>query len=278
MPHRRDAARLRAVHDLLDIPYSAIPRTSSGLPALDSADAGQQRFQAALFTCLMSSSVERHVWEHPMKPALASVSSYVNWIIPYPDRVDLHTNTACRVASRLMPLQYGEDRISGIPGLRLIGYGKQRLRLLHLPTGGHLDLVDTHACSTRRGMGQDLRFETRWHHKPAQRPLWQLAEVTPEEQAHHLHWATEPCTALRSSLLIRAIWMYWELNPSWRPAVPAGGYEQLLYTKAIAPQEVADLLTVSEVRIPGVTYESRGTDDGVLRAGGTGITLTRVRG
>ncbi|WP_199546374.1 hypothetical protein [Streptomyces sp. N35] len=275
MPHRRDSARLHAISDLLDIPYSAIPRTSNGLPTLDTASPGQQRFQAALFTCLMSRSRGRHVWEHPTKTAMASVCSYLNCIIPHADRVDLHTNTACRVASRLMPLLHPGSRVSGIPGLRLIEYGKQRLRFCHLPTGARLDLVDSHGCSTRRGMGSDLRRETRWHHEDAQQPLGELAEVTPEEETHQQHWASAPCTALRSSLLVRAIWLYWELNPVWKPAPPGGGYGQLLYRDA-SPQAAVDLVTSSEARIPGATFQPRSDDEGVLALGDAGIVLRRT--
>jgi hypothetical protein len=93
VPHTHDAARRRAAGALLGIRPNALPRTSTGLPALDQTQPHQQCFQAALFTCIASSGENPHAWEHPTKPALASIGRYLNRIIPHPDRVDVHTNT-----------------------------------------------------------------------------------------------------------------------------------------------------------------------------------------
>ncbi|WP_206344530.1 hypothetical protein [Streptomyces mesophilus] len=112
-------------------------------------------------------------------------------------------------------------------------------------------------------MGIDLRHETRWHHKDGQRLPWELPELTAEETVHERHWTAAPGTRLRSSLLVRGVWMYWELNPVWKSASPAGGCERLQFGDATPPQTAAGCasLTVSEARIPGAT-----------RPGGKGVS------
>jgi enamine deaminase RidA (YjgF/YER057c/UK114 family) len=61
------------------------------------------------------------------------------------------TNTAYPVASRILPFLHEDHGVCGIPGLRLIDFTCRRARLIHVPTGGRLDLVDSH-----RWHGEDI--------------------------------------------------------------------------------------------------------------------------
>ncbi len=70
----------------------------SGRVHLDWAGPAQQCFQALLVTCLMSSSSAPHPLSTPQ------AMPYLNAIISYPETLEIHTNTACRIASRLMPV------------------------------------------------------------------------------------------------------------------------------------------------------------------------------
>ncbi|WP_158692700.1 hypothetical protein [Streptomyces roseochromogenus] len=255
-----------------------MPRTPDGHPALDVAGPDQQRFQAVLFGCLMSGDPYPHEWEHPTKPAMGSIRCYLNWIIPHRDSVEIHTNTACRVASRMLPLLHRDARISGIPGLRLVDFGKQRLRLHHLPTGARLDLVDADGCDNRRDMGRILSLETAWHHKDNTEALWSRRDLSREERAYDQHWVAAPCTPLRSSLLVRVAWLVWKFWPVWKAAPPAGSYERLFSTRGRSPHAAGEFLAATEARIPGASYQPRDEKEGLLTLGSAGIVLSRSAG
>ncbi|MGE7438949.1 hypothetical protein [Kitasatospora sp. NPDC001175] len=57
---------------------------------------------------------------------MASIASYLSWIRFHENLLEVRTNTACRVASRLLPLLHRGSRISGVPGLRLLDFGVRR--------------------------------------------------------------------------------------------------------------------------------------------------------
>lgn len=84
------------------------------------------------------------------------MSSYFNQLAMRPDRLEIRTNTACRITSRLLPLHHPEHAtVSGIPGLRLLDMNSRRVRLVHLPTGGRLDLIDS--SSSRWWKTRDMK-------------------------------------------------------------------------------------------------------------------------
>ena len=275
MPHTHDAARLRACSKLLSIPLRAMPRTSSGLPHVDTTDPAQQRFQALLVSCLMSTQDQRHPLEHPSKPAFASIGCYLNWIAVRPDRLEIHTNTACRVASRMLPQLHNGTRVSGIPGLRIIDFNGVRLQLQHLPTGARLDLVDSKEDGTRRDMKHLLGQETSWHVRKGAEPLWSQTGVTTEETAHAHHWAARACTPLRSALMMRSIplWYDLDISPAWADPLTGHPHPRLGWSGDADAQDMADLLTKTEVRIPGAAYQARDRSRGVLTLGNGGVVL-----
>ncbi|MFI0742427.1 hypothetical protein ACH4PU_30775 [Streptomyces sp. NPDC021100] len=278
MPHTRNRAHLRACQDLLGFPLRSVPQTRTGQIHLDSGSPAQQRFQALLVTCLMSTEAHPHPWERPGATAMASITGYLNWIAVHPDRLDVHTNTACRIAARMLPLLHHRTHISGIPGLRLIGVGRRRLRLKHLPTGARLDLIDTQGTKAHPDLTPILDFETSWHIKPGTQPLWQLPELTTAEAAHAHHWAPSACTPLRAALMARTEAFYrrpLDCWPAWADAAPGQPNPRLVWTGGAEVQDVADVLTTSVIRIPGAAYQARGRDQGVLRLGDGAITLVR---
>ncbi len=272
-PHKNDRALRQALEDYLYVDQRAIERDPVGRPVLDSAGPAQQVFQAMLATCLMGTHEARHPFESLAGSSLSDVFLYANAIISRPAQLDIHTNTPCRVASRLMPLLHG-GRVAGIPGLRLESLNKRRLRLVHIPTGGRLDLIDSRASRgrTRRDFRRWLMIETRWHTDPeVTATLWTRSELSLEEAALAGHWQSRPCTPLRSVLMTRAmlLWYKLDIRPTWTE--PTAGQSQkwpLLEWKAKRERtdasHVASMLTRSPARIPGAAYEPYDASTGLL--------------
>jgi hypothetical protein len=280
VPHTTDFARLRACSKLLYIPQRSLPRTPSGRPFLDAGSGAQHTFQALLVSCLMSTRDEPHELEHPTKPALASISGYLNWIAARPNCLEVHTNTAARIASRLLPLLHHRQRVSGIPGLRLLRHNGCRLQLEHLPTDARLDLVDSTTTYTPRDMKMLLKFETAWHHdKDDTEALWTTPQLTEHEAAQERHWTAHPCTALRSALMVRSmpLWYRMDIAPAWVKPLPGSTHDRLTWdADSAAPcdaQAVAELLTQSAVSIPGARYDARTRHRGILSLGDGSIEL-----
>lgn len=156
----------------------ALETTATGHPRLDNSGPDQQRFQALLATCLMSSDTSRHPFDSPRAGKLVGLYSYMNAIVSRPGQLDIHTNTACRVASRLLPILHDGQRLTGIPGLRVLGNNDRRLRLVHLPTGGRVDLIDSGASngSRKRDFRRQLVRDTQWHVR-SHTPLWEARSL-----------------------------------------------------------------------------------------------------
>ncbi|MFD5627128.1 hypothetical protein [Streptomyces sp. NPDC127072] len=271
-PHKNDRALRKVLENYLYVDQRAIERDDVGRPVLDSAEPRQQVFQAMLATCLMSNSSARHPFDSLPGVCLSGVCSYANAIVSRPAQLDVHTNTACRIASKLMPLLHGEGQVSGIPGLRLEDLNKRRLRFVHLPTGGRLDLIDSHASKgrTRRDFRQRLRGETRWHTDPeVTEILWTRTEISHEEAALAAHWEARPCAPLRSALMTRAMLLWYKLGirPAWSEPTPGRKWPRLTWQakrEQTDASHVADVLTRSPARIPGAVYEPHGVSAGLL--------------
>jgi hypothetical protein len=159
--------------------------------------------------------------------------------------------------------------------LRLIGFGKKRLRLHHVQTGARLDLVDSHSHETRRDMGRDFAHETEWHTEEDHRPVWTQDELTVEEKAYEQHVLPTTTTVLRSSLLVRVIPLFWDHRLTWTPAPHPRAYEVLTLSGQETVQAAAEFLTASEARIPGAAYKPWSDDEGVLALGNTRMLLRR---
>jgi hypothetical protein len=170
VPHTTDKRIRQEVGRLLYLPGTAPVQVTHDGPVLDTHARGQLAFQALLFECLMSTREHPHPLEQPRKAAMAGVSGYLNSICHWPDRLEVHTNTACRIASRLLPFHHEDHGVCGIPGLRPISFTCRRLRLLHLPTGARLDLVDSTRWRSADMARMIFRHETSWHQRDGRSP------------------------------------------------------------------------------------------------------------
>ncbi|WP_050506800.1 hypothetical protein [Streptomyces rimosus] len=273
MPHTTDK---RISKELARLLYLGQSQGKSGRPTLDSTDSGQLAFQALLFECLMSNREHPHPLEQPRKSAMASISGYLNGICHQPGHLEIHTNTACRVASRILPFLHEDHGVCGIPGLRLIDFTCRRVRLIHVPTGGRLDLVDA-----QRWQGMDIarmvfRQETDWHEEDGRAPLWRHNGLTNEESAHRACWAYTASTPLRSALLMRSmpLWYRFDLEPAWVTGHPTRPDRLILDAHSDTDHDrVVELLARSAARIPGVLYREKTRCSGILELGAGSVQL-----
>ncbi|MEV7898922.1 hypothetical protein [Streptomyces cyaneofuscatus] len=280
MPHVHDRALRAAVYEYLNIPPREQDLTPAGVPLIDTADPDQQAFHGLLCSCLMSTERDPHPLEEPVGSKFPSLFRYFNRLAMRPDRLEIRTNTACRIASRLLPLHHPEHAaISGIPGLRVLGMNSRRVRLVHLPTGGRLDLIESRASSGRRARDtkSEFSYETSWHDEAGCR-LWTNDVLSPQEAACTELWSPRPWTALHSSLLMRAIplWNTFRITPAWRQPRPGERFPTLFWVSnenKADVSKVVQLLTESPVKIPGAAYEADGRETGKLHLGDARIRL-----
>ncbi|WP_331741305.1 hypothetical protein OG760_37220 (plasmid) [Streptomyces sp. NBC_00963] len=279
-PHTNDRELRHAAREFLYIDSRMAPRTASGRIRLDSADAMQENFQALFVTCLMSSARLRHPVEHPETPCLPGIQGYLNCIISRPEALEIHTNTAARIASRIMPVLYSGQRVSGIPGLRLIDHNRRRLRLIHRPTGARLDLIES-SCGdwmTTKEMRVLLNRETGWHLRDGREPLWRQDKVTAMEEPFAELWARRACTPLRSAIMTRAmsIWYKSDIYPAWTWPQPGQPHPCLgwdISKGSPNAEEIGHLLTKSAIRIPHARYEAASRNSGLLILGDGTVQL-----
>ncbi|WP_228925340.1 hypothetical protein [Streptomyces sp. DH7] len=250
------------------------------MPVIDTADRDQQAFHGLLVGCLMSTSRDPHPLEEPVGSKFPSLFRYFNRLAMRPGRLEIRTNTACRIASRLLPLNHPEHAaISGIPGLRVLGMNSRRVQLVHLPTGGRLDLIESRPVTgwRTRDMKAEFSYETSWHDEAGRR-LWAGDVLSSQEAACTELWALRTCTALHSALLVRAIplWNTFRITPAWRQPRPVESFPTLFWEDGENKADVAEvarLLTESPVKIPGAAYEADGPQTGRLRLGDAQIRL-----
>lgn len=161
-------------------------------------------------------------------------------------------------------------RHCGIPGLRPISLTRRRVRLIHLPTRGRLDLVDSHRWHGTDIMRLLFRQETDWHRRGGRSPLWSQPHITDEETAHRECWAFTPNTPLRSVLLMRSmpLWYRFDLEPAWVTGHPTRP-DRLTWDSHSDTDHsrVVDLLTRSEARIPKARYHQKTPCSGILEDG-----------
>ncbi|WP_331725880.1 hypothetical protein [Streptomyces sp. NBC_00470] len=279
-PHTHDRARRNLLLTQLNADSRAVLRDGRGRISIDNAASGAQHaFQAMLGTFLLSTLQDPHVLQAPIGASMSSTSAYVNTVVSHPGRLDIHTNTACRVASRFLPLLTEAHGPHGIPGLRLDGIGSRRLRFVHLPTGGRLDLIDSRSSPTdrRRDFAEHFRRTTRWHLEPRYTPLWRLAELHPSEALLERHWQPKPCMLLRSALVTRAalLWGELDIRPSWTEQALRHLPELAWDSSNGRPgaHEVGAALTQAPSRILGACYEAVTAHSGLLSLAGATIWL-----
>ncbi|MFF3890295.1 hypothetical protein [Streptomyces sp. NPDC001914] len=201
---------------------------------------------------------------------MARISGYLNVICLQRRHLEIHTNTAYRIASRLLPFRHEDQVVCGIPGLRLMNFTDRRVRLIHTPTGARLDLVDWHRWQDKRMASMLFKLETGWHESEGRSPLWLGQDLTDEEAAHRTHWEYTSSSPLRSALPMRSmpLWYRFDLEPVWVPgrgALP----DQLVWEARpeTGHDQVVDLLTRSAAKIPGAHYHAKTPTSGTLELG-----------
>ncbi|MGW9454321.1 hypothetical protein [Streptomyces sp. NPDC055632] len=273
MPHTTDK---RTSKELAHLLYLGRLQAKDGRSALDPTDRGQLAFQALLFECLMSTREHPHPLEQPRKTAMASINGYLNVICHQESHLEIHTNTAFRIAGRLLPFLHEDHGVCGIPGLRLIDFTCRRVRLIHVPTGGRLDLVDSHRWNGKDIARMVFRQETSWHQNDGRTPLWPHNGLTDEEGAHHACWAFTASTPLRSALLMRSmpLWYRFDLSPAWVTGHPTRSDRLIWDAHSDTDHDrVVELLTRSEARIPGARYREKTPSSGTLELGSASAQL-----
>lgn len=252
MPHVNDARRLGECARLLGAPLSAeLAARKDGRRPLDTADPGQREFQALLLWCLLSPDRSLS-WDTKTGRSLRDMQCYYNWVSPRQDRLVTGWTVAERVASYLLPwAQDGDPGFSGVPGLRLHGVTSLGIELVHLPTGGMLELRD----STREdadGRAGALRFETGDTAGTGQ-PLWLSPALSAGEETALGEWSLGAHAPALSAVMAR-IHLLWHGNTGAELGTdPATGIPRLSWWGGPPLARVASLLTdpASPLRVPG---------------------------
>ncbi len=267
MPYVRDKAHRAASRHLLGLSHNDLHPVldRGGRIVLDTADQGQQAFQAMLHTCLFSRDRE-HPLDRMEGRSFPDLLLYFGGLSSRPDRLVLRLSCAARIARFLLPTQRTNDdgtiELTGLPGLRLESVGKRCLVLRHLPTGSCLELLDT--------SGHLRRWDLALLDEPFERQLLKNAPLlTPTETNLAHYWTPVACTPLRSALLTRAYlwWSCWGHEGTTTSAHRPDGRYCVRWANGRTTDEIGELLTDSPIAITGSTYTppaARG-DRGVLR-------------
>lgn len=259
----------------------------NGRRILDTTEPGQQLFQALLADCLFSRH-RSHPWDQMKGRSFSELLSYFGWVCPLPDRLVICTNTPARIANYLLPYTNvfgpGSFEHSGIPGLRVVACRRRAIDLVHLPTGGRLELLDPqkNRHSTPRDMRRTLRLELEMHRdwreeEVGRSPVWRSEELTREERAAEPAWQWAPSTNLRSAMMARA-GLFWSTSyheSEFRLARRSDSALLLMWREGRTTTEMGELLTGRAVGIPGAQFELPPAEyaPGVLRLGGTAMEI-----
>jgi hypothetical protein len=211
MPHVNDAFRMSECARLLGGParLEHVARVN-GRRIIDTADPGQQEFQALLLWCLLSPA-RSLPWDIGVGRSFPDMQLYYSWVSPQHDHLATGWSVAARVASYLLPIiQPAEDgglRLSGIPGLRFTDAGKGHIRLTHLPTNGVLDLHD-YSPVGKDLLTAQLASETGFRKAETDQQkdahLWRFATLTALEKAElDRHWTLAAQVPVLSAVMAR---------------------------------------------------------------------------
>ncbi len=265
MPHVNDKHAFNDTVKLLGGPcplhYSA---RVSGRRVIDTPQVGQKHFQGILAHCLFS---ERRTtpWDVMAGRSFHDLRSYFNSISPQLDSLMIETNTAMRVASYLLPYTRSYSRslheCSGIPGLRVDGYGKGMIRLRHLPTNGILELRDSRSYTKQLAVSVFQR-EVAWNREldvcsSLRVPAWEKDSLDIAEEASLRAWPSVSEVSLLSAILARAgvLWGY-----SWDNGLLAAAYRPsaaycLSWYEGPTTNKLGQLLSESAIRVDGMTFK-----------------------
>jgi hypothetical protein len=283
VPHVNDARRLRECASLLGAPPPVeVNARYSGRRPLDTTDPGQREFQALLLWCFLSPGRSLS-WDTKAGRSLRDMSFYYSWVSPQRDRLVTGWTVADRVASYLLPAvtvtEEGSPGFSGIPGLRLASVTKAGVELVHLPTGGRLELRDD--------MRRDLQFRTSHFDSEMRRtadagrpgneqPLWLAPTISDEEQAGLGEWALASHAPALSAVMARihVLWRY--LDTGLELATDqATGIPRLSWGSGPPLGEVAHLLAEasSAIHVAGARQRKQGSHSVFLSVDDAAVEL-----
>lgn len=217
MPHslHRSLARERADYTGESPAAAATGTTRSGTLGLDECTPAQRRLRALLALAVFNHG-PNGAWL--TDTALAELSLYTFTLSPRPDRLVIISDVHGNIGNRLLPGQHKPTELC-LPGMRLLEYGGDWLRMLHLPTGAEV-------VTTRQRNGTcegRSRAERSWW--GVDRPLTaQEAEIL-----RNLPAMTPDAEVLLAAVLVR-MWLKsadegWEIG-GWfnRPAARRGDH------------------------------------------------------
>jgi hypothetical protein len=145
----------------------------------------------------------------------------------------------------------------GVPGLRFDGTAHGRIRLSHLPTGGHLELHQPRA--------DPVQLQAQLHHETAARrhdqartapPPWHWEELADAEETALAGWALAPHACLLSAIMARihVLWAHWP-NGAELDVNPATGRPRLSWWGGPGTEELAFVLLTSAIQISGASWQ-----------------------
>jgi hypothetical protein len=264
MPHVNDARRRAECARLLGGPLKLERAAREGrCRIIDTSSQPQQEFQALLAWSLLSP--RRSIrWDARKGSALRDVHGYYNWVSPQPGYLAMGWNVAARVARWLLPdLRTdcdGQPRCAGIPGLRLAGTAKGRIRLVHLPTGGILELHEPSGFGAAI-MADSLRLETchsagELRDYEAGERLWQRPELDEAETADLGDWTLGCHAPVLSAVIARIhiLWRHWR-NGAELDINPATGLPRLSWWDGPRTKGLARLLVASGIEVTGAQWD-----------------------
>ena len=206
MPHVNDRRRLSAAFGSSAAEQGI--RVGAG-QVLDTESPGQQEFQALLMWCLLS-PVRTLGWDTRSGRSFQDMHYYFSSVSSRPDCLFTRWTLAARVASYLLPeVRCDREslpsacRIAGIPGLRLQALTRRTIRLVHLPTGGALELSDYHPAENAARRNRELQAEIGDSSESGGKALYRRASLAAEEEAALADWALAEYAPPLSAIITR---------------------------------------------------------------------------
>jgi hypothetical protein len=274
VPHVNDARRRQECARLLGAPlYAELKARAGGRRPVDTDDCGQQEFQALLLWCLLSPRRSLS-WDTKTGRSFRDMRCYYSWVSPRRDRLVMGWSTAARVASYLLPRAENEHPgFSGIPGLRLTSVTRDGIELVHLPTGGRLELHDDMRGNPefRTALfGAEVSGSAGRAGGDGGEPLWLAPSLTAEEKSGLDEWTLAQHAPVMSAVMARIHiwWQHWDTGPEFG-ADPVTGIPRLSWWSGPPLDYVGFLLAEpsSAVHVAGSARRNQGAHIISLRIG-----------
>lgn len=286
MPHGNDKMKLKFTAAALGGPCgSHDAHVVNGRRHIDATDAGQQRFQSLLFQVLsIPERVNPWALDSTIGRSFRDLPGYFYFFEPGAGQFAITTNAPARIAAYLLPFARtaagGAQQFAGIPGLRVSGYSRNTLRLVHLPTGGTLVLRDSSGSKVAEtGLETETWFSRGGYLDEGWLPVFNTPSLTAAEKAED---APSLISAETGSALMARANIWWQ-GAGWMPYLlpgQAGAGSRLQWAGGFDQDEAGWLLTESPVRIPGARYRTSAGEGepGFLWANGDSVEMLTVAG